>query len=102
MPTYVLVTKLAPEVMKDLKRREELGRQWLERVKENCPGVKFIAHYALLGHYDFLDIFEARDEEEATKVSLISLAHGALQAETWTAIPYRRFLEIVQGLKGTE
>jgi hypothetical protein len=35
-------------------------------------------------------------------VSLISLAHGALQAETWTAIPYRRFLEIVQGLKGTE
>jgi uncharacterized protein with GYD domain len=64
--------------------------------------VKFIAHYALLGHYDFLDIFEARDEEEAAKVSLISLAHGALQAETWTAIPYRRFLEIVQGLKGTE
>ncbi|MCS7313148.1 MAG: GYD domain-containing protein [Acidobacteria bacterium] len=53
MPTYILVTKLAPEAMRDLKRREELGRQWREKVKENCPGVKFIAHYAILGHYDF-------------------------------------------------
>ena len=99
MPTYILVTKLAPEVMQDLKRREELGRQWREKVKEHCPGVKFIAHYAILGHYDFLDIFEASSEEEAAKVSLISLANGALQAETWTAIPYRRFLEIVQELE---
>ncbi|GBC83975.1 hypothetical protein HRbin11_00395 [bacterium HR11] len=99
MPTYILVTKLAPEVMQDLKRREELGRQWREKVKAHCPGVKFIAHYAILGHYDFLDIFEASSEEEAAKVSLISLANGALQAETWTAIPYRRFLEIVQELE---
>ena|SRR3972149_3255593 len=99
MPTYILVTKLSAEIMKDLKRRAEIGQQWHEQVKKNCPGVKFLAHYALLGQYDFLDIFEAADEEEAAKVSLISMANGATHAESWTAIPYKRFLEIVKGLK---
>ena len=99
MPTYILVTKLAPEIMKDLKRREEIGKQWREKVKANCPEVKFLAHYAILGQYDFLDIFEAPNEEEAAKVALISLASGALHAESWTAIPYKRFLEIVHSLR---
>ena len=99
MPTYILVTKLSFEIMKDIKRREVIGQQWHDQVKKNCPGVKFVAHYALLGQYDFLDIFEAKDEEEAAKVSLISMANGATHAESWTAIPYKRFLEIVQELK---
>lgn len=99
MPTYILVTKLSSEIMKDLKHRAETGHKWHEKVKENCSGVKFISHYALLGKYDFLDIFEAKDEEEAAKVSLISMANGALQAESWTAIPYMRFLDIAASLK---
>lgn len=99
MATYVLVTKFSPDFMKDIKHRREIGHQWIEKVKENCPGVKFVAHYALLGQYDSLDIFEADNEEEAAKVALISLSHGATQAESWTAIPYKRFLELVQSLK---
>lgn len=96
MPTYILATKLSSELMKDMEHRRERGRKWHDEVKDHCPGVKFIAHYALLGQYDFLDIFEARDEEEAAKVSLISMAGGALQAESWTAIPYKRFLELAK------
>ena len=99
MATYILVTKLSPELMKDIKKREEIGRKWRESVKANCPSVRFKEHYALLGQYDFLDIFEADNEEEAAKVSLISLANGAVHAESWTAIPYHRFLEIVQSLR---
>ena len=99
MPTFILVTKLSPEIAKQVKRRDELGHQWREKVKQNCPGVKFISHYALLGQYDFLDIFEAKDEEEAAKVSWISTANGAMLAESWTAIPYTRFLEITKNLK---
>lgn len=57
--------------------------------------MKFTAHYALLGPYDFLDIYEAPDEETATKVSMISQAQGALRAESWTAIEYSRFLELM-------
>ena len=63
MKTFILMTKLSPEVEKQVKDRAQLGRAWLEQVKEKCPEVKFVAHYALLGPYDFLDIYEAPDEE---------------------------------------
>ena len=96
MPTYILMTKLSPEVTKRMKQRAELGKEWMEVVKSKCPEVKFICHYALLGPYDFLDIYEAPNEEIAAKVSMISLSYGAIQAESWTAIPYKRFLELSQ------
>lgn len=96
MQTYVLLTKLSAEVSKQVKKREKLGRAWLEQVKQKCPEVKFITHYALLGQYDFLDIYEAPDEETAAKVSLISQANGAFQAESLIAIPYKRFLELTE------
>ena len=76
MATYILVTRLSPELTKDLKKRAEIGRKWMERVKKECPEVKFLGHYALLGPYDFLDIYEAPDAETAAKVSMISLSGG--------------------------
>lgn len=96
MQTYILMSKLSTEVTKKMKDRTKLGREWLEQVKEKCPDVKFIDHYALLGKYDFMDIYQAPDEETAAKVSMISLANGALQAESWLAIPYKRFLELTE------
>ena len=96
MQTFVLMTKLGPDMSKQVKDQARLGRLWLEQVKEKCPDVKFIAHYALLGPYDFLDIYEAPDEETAAKVSLISLKSGAFTAESWVAIPYKRFVELAE------
>lgn len=94
MQTYVLLTKLSPEISQKIKERAQLGRAWLDQVKEKCPEVKFISHYALLGPYDFIDIYEAPNEEVAAKVSIISLSNGAFQAESLIAIPYKRFLEL--------
>jgi uncharacterized protein with GYD domain len=51
-----------------------------------------------LGKYDFLDIYEAPDEETAAKVSMISLQNGATSSESWTAIPYKRLVELAQEL----
>ena len=96
MPTYVLMTKLSPEVSRRVRDRAKLGRAWLDQVKKKCPEVKFVAHYALLGAYDFLDVYEAPDAETAAKVSMISQDNGAFQAESWTAIPYRRFVELTE------
>jgi len=96
MKTFILLTKLSPEVSKQMKDRARLGRVWLDQVKEKCPEVKFIEHYALLGPYDFLDIYEAPDEEAAAKVSMISLSNGAFEAQSLVAIPYKRFLELTE------
>lgn len=96
MPTYILMTKLAPEASKEIKKRATLGRVWLDQVKQKCPEVKFVAHYALLGEHDFLDIYEAPNAEVAAKVSMISLANGAFESQSWTAIPYKRFVELAE------
>ena len=96
MKTFILMTKLSPEVSRQLKDRAKIGRSWLDQVKEKCPEVKFLTHYALLGEYDFLDIYEAPDEESAAKVSMISLSNGAVHAQSLTAIPYKRFLELIE------
>jgi uncharacterized protein with GYD domain len=92
--TFFLFTKLSPEVGSQMRDRAALGRAWLEQVREKCPEVKFIAHYGLLGKYDFVDIYEAPDEETAAKVSMISMANGAFQAESHIAIPYKRLVEL--------
>ena len=96
MQTYVLMTKLSPEVGSKVNQRSSLGRSWLEQVKEKCPEVKFISHYGLLGPFDFIDIYEAPNEEVAAKVSMISMANGAFQAESWVAIPYKRLVELTE------
>ena len=96
MSTFVLMTKLSSELMRELHHRAEIGHQWKKTVEEKVPQVKWVSHYALLGPYDFMDIFEAPDEEAAAKVALISLARGAVKAESWTAIPYPRFLDIAK------
>ena len=96
MKTFILLTKLTPDVMRQVKNRGEVGRDWLYQVKKKCPQVKFLHHYALLGKYDFLDIYEAPDEETAAKVSLISLSNGAFQSESQVAIPYAKFVELTK------
>ncbi|HSF16406.1 MAG TPA: GYD domain-containing protein [Vicinamibacteria bacterium] len=99
MPTFVLMTKLSPETMGDPRGMKQVGKTWLQKVSQHCPGVKWIAHYALLGRYDFMDIYEAPDFETAHKVSYISRAEGALDAESWQAVPYEDYVELVDDLK---
>ncbi|MFH1276893.1 MAG: GYD domain-containing protein [Candidatus Eisenbacteria bacterium] len=100
MPTFVLMTRLSPEALKNAEGRRAMGKEWLQKVKGSCPDVKWIAHYALLGPYDFMDIYEASDLETAHKVSLISRSEGALTAESWEAMGYDRFLELMEQVDG--
>lgn len=90
MPTYVLMTKLAPTA---LPGRRTTGRDWIAKVASACPGLRWISHYALLGPYDFMDVYEAPDEQTAFRVSLLSRELGAQSAESWPAMPYERYLE---------
>ena len=98
MTTYILLTKLSSQSLGNPHKREAVGRKWFTQVKKKCPDIKWKDHYALLGPYDFMDIFEAPNEEAAAKVSMITMSLGAVEAETWTALPYKSFLKIAQEL----
>jgi len=94
MPTFVLMTKLAPELVNDPSQRRDIGREWKKSVERICPEIKWLSHYVLLGPYDFMDIYEAPNQEVATKVALVTQASGALKAESWTAVPYSKYLKL--------
>ncbi len=94
MRTVVMMTKITAgdaelvEVGSKLKNRANDVRFWMEKICEMCPGVTFKAHYALLGQWDFMDIYEAPDEATIAQVSLYIKSQGAFQVESWLAIPY--------------
>ena len=99
MALFILMTRLAPGSVKDAETRRAMGKEWLGRVKGACPEVRWVAHYALLGQYDFMDIYEAPDEATALKVSLISRALGATSAESWLATSYDTHLKLMEELE---
>jgi len=90
MPTYVLMTKLGAEE----SGRRQRGQAWKKKVEHLVPGIKWVAHYAMLGPYDFMDVYEAPSDAAAFKVSLLSRAEGAAEAESWPAMRYEAFLEL--------
>jgi uncharacterized protein with GYD domain len=98
MQTFILLTKLSDDLSAKMKKREDIGNDWMDAVKKKCPDVKFVAHFAILGQYDFIDIYEAPDIATATKVSMISRQFGASYAESLPAIPYKDFLGLVKDL----
>jgi uncharacterized protein with GYD domain len=99
MPTYAMLTRLSPEALARPASVVELNRQVAERLQRECPGVTWLANYAVLGPYDYLDIFEAPDVDTATKVSLLVRSFGHATTETWVVTPWERFTEVATGLK---
>jgi len=98
MGIYILMTKLTPEISSNLQRREAIGKEWKKKVDQLCHDVKLIAHYALLGPYDFMDIYQADSNETATRISMITRANGALSAESWPAMNWSHFVDIIKEL----
>src|SRR5512145_2665604 len=95
MPTYAMLTRLTPEAVRqpgDLKRLE---REVSERIRRDCPQVRWLGNYAILGPYDYLDLFEAPDEAMAARVVMIVRSFGHAQTETWTILPWERFETLI-------
>lgn len=95
MATYVMLTRLSPETVKSPADLKKLEKTVSERIRKDCPQVKWLANYAILGPYDYLDIFEAADEVMAAKVVMIVRSFGHAVTETWTALPWERFKLVI-------
>lgn len=99
MATYMMLTRLSPEALTRPGSVAELNKKVEERIRKNCPGIKWIANYAVLGACDYMDIFEAPDTDTATQVALLVRSFGHATTETWLATPWDRFQTLAQALK---
>lgn len=100
MATYALLTRLSPDAVTDPAKIEEFGRLVSEKLKTECPTAKWIASYAVLGPYDYLDLFEAPDNETAAKVAVVVRSFGHATTETWPVTPWDRFRQLIATTSG--
>lgn len=99
MALFVMVTRLAPEAVSDTDSHQALESRVAETIARDCPEVRWRQNLAVLGPYDYLDIFEAPDSDEAMKVAAIVRAHGHGEVEVWPAQEWKRFKELMAGLE---
>jgi uncharacterized protein with GYD domain len=83
MPIYIALTNLSTE------GRQAIARD-PARIKANnreieAMGVKILAQYATLGQYDFINIFEAPNEDAIFKVAVQETGKGVSQVQTLSA-----------------
>ena len=100
MPIFILQTRLAPDAIRSPRMLERLEREVMDRIRGTCPGVKWVASWAVLGPTDYLDVFEAPDVESATRVAALVRTFGHATTEVWVALPWERFKETVRELPG--
>jgi uncharacterized protein with GYD domain len=100
MSIYVMLTRLSPDALHHPDSVSKLNKHVSEQIADQCPDVKWISNYAVLGGCDYLDIFEAPDTDTATRVSLLVRSLGHATTETWLATPWNRFEELAARLKG--
>jgi uncharacterized protein with GYD domain len=95
MPTYVVLSRLTPETVKAPRELRRLERAVSEAIRRECPEVRWVANFAILGPHDYLDVFEAPDETVAAKVIVLIRSFGHAHTETWTALPWERFERLI-------
>ena len=52
MPTYMILSKVAPDAMKDPGEFRKLASTVTDEIKSTCPNVKWKDSYAPMGRFD--------------------------------------------------
>ena len=100
MPTFIMLTQLSPTALKSPQSLEELERLAVKKIQSECPQVEWVHNYAILGKYDYLDIFNAPDIETAMKVSTVIRTFGHAHTELWGATEWRQYKELIRSMPG--
>jgi len=91
MPTFIMLTRLSPDSVRSPRGLEQLERQAMQAIRQECPGVEWLGSYAVLGPCDYLDVFLADGIETAARVSALIRTFGHAQTEIWAATEWDRF-----------
>lgn len=93
MATYVILTRISPEAMKDPKDFKILAEKVGARIKSETPGVRWRTSFATLGRFDVVDIVESDDPKQVARAAMIIRALGHGVTETMSATPWKEFID---------
>jgi uncharacterized protein with GYD domain len=92
MATYVILSQLAPDAMKDPAELKKLAETVSQKIRAECPNVKWKESYAVMGRFDVVDIVEADSAAEVARAALLIRCYGHAQTETLHATPWKQFV----------
>ena len=92
MATFVILSRIAPQAVKDPKNLKALAKTVADKIKQQCPGVTWKDSFATLGRFDVVDIVEAANAEEVGKAAMIIRSYAHASTETLVATPWKEFL----------
>lgn len=98
MATFAMLTRIKPGGLSSGHSLRHLERQTMEHIRSECPSVEWLHSWAILGPCDYLDVFRAPDVETAVKVSTLVHLHGQATTETWGAVEWEQFKEMLEGM----
>lgn len=100
MTMFAMATRIDAGAVSKPEDLEELEKAAVAKIKEHCPDVTWHQTLALLGPYDYLDLFDAPDLETAQKVSMLIRSFGRAHSEIWPATRWQDFKETLHSLSG--
>ena len=92
MAMYVILSRLSPESVRSTEDFRKLADTVSQRIKADCPKVRWKNSYALMGRFDVVDVVEADSPAEVEKAAMIIRAYGRATTETMHATPWKDFL----------
>jgi uncharacterized protein with GYD domain len=102
MITFVMLTRLSADALRSPQSFEELEREVRERIRSECPQIEWVHNLAILGPYDYLDIFRAPDTDTAFKAASIIRTFGHAYTEIWAATEWQRFKEMIRNIPASK
>ena len=92
MATYVILSKLCARAVEEPGQLRQLAETVSQKIKTECPQVRWKDSYALMGGYDVVDIVEAKSPADVEKAAMLIRCHGHATTETMPATPWKDFL----------
>lgn len=102
MATFIMLTRLGPAATRSPESLDRLERLVMGHVRRQCPGVEWVASYATLGPYDYVDVFHADDVSIAMQVSLVFRMHGHTHTEVWPAADWPQFKDLIRSVSAAQ
>lgn len=98
MMTFVMLTRLSADAVRSPSALEDLEKAAMERIRSECPKVKWLHTLAVLGPCDYVDIFQAPDVDTAMRVAVIIRTFGHATTEIMVGTDWQRFKGLVRDL----
>ncbi|MBI4965509.1 MAG: GYD domain-containing protein [Desulfomonile tiedjei] len=92
MATFVILSRISPTAFGDPKDFNQLAKTVSEKIKKECPGVKWKESFATFGRFDVVDVVESDDPKQVARAAMIIRAYGKSETETLPATPWKDFL----------